>query len=124
MREGPEPVTAGIPRPAYRQQSMPRVFWLFVAVFGGFTAVFVGGTVVVALDGGLGDGNPIAPALFLAVVLGVGATYGRRAAFGLDIDGSDLVWRAPLRRVAIHLADVASLHERSGTPHWTPSLIG
>ena len=82
-------------------------FWLGVALVGLLALAIDAIVVAELLDGHVDRG--IEGALFwTTIVVVIVHRYGLRSAVALDVDGDDLVWRAPMRTIRVPLADVAA----------------
>jgi hypothetical protein len=96
----------------YVQDAMPWGFWTAVAVVGGFTVLLDVACVVAWLEAGRIAGVA-GPVLWTTILVTIVVTYGRRRAYALDLDGPDLVWRAPLRTRRVPVGDIAGIEAGS-----------
>lgn len=110
----PAPPLEFEPAQRYAQDSMPWGFWTAVVVVGGLTVLLDVACVVAWVEAGRIEGVA-GPAFWSAILATVMVTYGRRRAYALDLDGPDLVWRAPLRTQRVPVSDVAKLEEGART---------
>jgi hypothetical protein len=100
----------------YRRFGAPALFWVATASFGALTAL-IDVVVVLAIVDGSFDGNVRAPVWFTGTFVGLSAYFGWRHGYELEIDGDDLVWRAPMRSRRVALADLVGF--TSGTKRRT-----
>jgi len=99
----------------YRERSMPGLYWIALALVGGFFyPLILVVTVMDALDGS--TFNPLGAIFWGAVLFVVVRVYGTRQAYRLRIVDDSLEWRAPLRRRHVPLTALAAakLERRRG----------
>ena len=96
----------------YRNSGMPFLFWLSAALVGAFAALLVVGLVVALIRRGPPAIAGVAGVIFWVAIARTIYSYGTSKAYFMELEGDDIVWRAPLRRGSIRTRDLVRVDLR------------